>query len=505
MIISFFVDTFILISLLFTRDHFFYKKPVSRFKKSQVKKLRIVLVWLLLFLILAALSLGLWIYLDHEAVAVIDSILPQGIELQDYAIKADEFINTIRAVDLRILALISFFAGILLGTPLILARYSSIKPEQFLNRFTKKLVTFRWLIIFLAFIIAGSGIWADLDAKAETDVEVFMPQDLQALEDIHKLRNIVGTTDQVSIVYENEHVLSESSLNWVEDMTGKIEKEFPEVVVETNSITEVIKQLNGGEVPTGSNVYKVLEDIPDEQKQQLVNESETKGVIAVGIKHLEAEPLENFINDLKLYLQKNQPQNMKTTVTGKSVLDVEMVSALTTGRYKMTLLGMGLVFLGLLVIYRHPVKAFIPLLPIVLIIGWSGAFMALMGINYTPLTATLGALIIGIGTEFTILIMERFYEERKKGRSRLNAISIANQKIGKAIFASVITTIGGFGALLISDFVILSNFGMITLINISLALFSTMVVMPPILVILDRFVKVRPDAETDTSLIGETM
>lgn len=184
-----------------------------------------------------------------------------------------------------------------------------------------------------------------------------------------------------------------------------------------------------------------------------------------------------------------QTKDMETTVTGKSVLDVEMVSALTTGRYKMTLLGMGLVFLGLPVIYRHSVKAFVPLLPIVLIVGWSGAFMALMGINYTPLTAALGALIIGIGTEFTILILERFYEERKKGASKLDAISTANQKIGKAIFVSAITTIGGFSALLTSDFVILSNFGMMTLINISLALFSTMVVMPPILVIMDRFVK----------------
>lgn len=191
------------------------------------------------------------------------------------------------------------------------------------------------------------------------------------------------------------------------------------------------------------------------------------------------------------YLQDKQPDNMETTVTGKAVLDVEMVTALTTGRYKMTLLGMALVFLGLLAVYRHPVKAFIPLLPIIFIIGWSGAVMHLAGISYTPLTATLGALIIGIGTEFTILIMERFYEERENGRSSIDAIRLANQKIGKSIFASAITTIGGFSALLASDFVILSNFGMMTLINISLALFSTIIVMPSILIIFDRFVKIK--------------
>lgn len=159
----------------------------------------------------------------------------------------------------------------------------------------------------------------------------------------------------------------------------------------------------------------------------------------------------------------------------------------------MTLFGMLFVFMGLLVIYRHPVKAFIPLLPIIFIIGWSGGTMFLLDINYTPLTATLGALIIGIGTEFTILIMERYYEEKKKGKDKIDAILMANQKIGKAIFASAITTIGGFSALLVSDFVILSNFGMMTLINITFALFSTLVVMPAILIILDPFVKVKLD------------
>src|SRR5690606_21481199 len=117
------------------------------------------------------------------------------------------------------------------------------------------------------------------------------------------------------------------------------------------------------------------------------------------IKHLEASDLEKFLGDLELYLNDHDIASLDTTITGKSVLDVEMIDGLAGGRYQMTLLGAAFVFLGLLLLYRHPVKAFIPLLPILLIVGWSGAIMYFLGINYTPLTATLGALIIGIGTE----------------------------------------------------------------------------------------------------------
>src|SRR5690625_1217076 len=106
----------------------------------------------------------------------------------------------------------------------------------------------------------------------------------------------------------------------------------------------------------------------------------------------------------------------------------------------MTLIGMGLVFLSLLLIYRHPVKAFIPLLPIIMIVGWSGLAMYLLDMDYTPLTATLGALIIGIGTEFTVLVMERFYEERENGKDRDFAIQITIIKLGIAIFSLVLTT-----------------------------------------------------------------
>ncbi|GGM42733.1 hypothetical protein GCM10011351_30850 [Paraliobacillus quinghaiensis] len=403
--------------------------------------------------------------------------------------------------------IVSFFVGVLILIPILFTRdhFFTKDPvkkkkastnesmiERFLDHFTKKLVSFRWIILIVALITAGLGIWVDFNAGVETDIEKFMPQDTQELTDIHKLRDILGTTDQVSIVYEGEDILNQQTLEWVDSTTESLGTEFEDVVVNTKSITSILKRMNEDELASGPALEEQLTDLPENQLKLLINDTETKGVITVGIKHLEAEPLKAFIDSLNEYLSEESLSTIETTITGKAVLDVEMISALTTGRYKMTLLGIALVFLGLLAIYRHPVKAFIPLLPIIFIIGWSGAAMFLLGIKYTPLTATLGALVIGIGTEFTILMMERFYEERRNGHASVEAIRITNKKIGKAIFASAITTVGGFSALLISDFVILSNFGLMTLINILLALFSSIVVMPAILIILDRFVKIRP-------------
>ncbi|HEX6594055.1 MAG TPA: MMPL family transporter [Bacillota bacterium] len=403
--------------------------------------------------------------------------------------------------------IVSFILGIFLLIPLLFSRDSFFtidhvnkqgnekkkrkKPSRLLSRLTDTIISLRWVIIVVAFTAAAIGIWLDVDAGVETDVETFMPQDTQALKDIHKLRDIVGTTDQISIVYEGEDMTSYKTITWLDDVTGAIEEEFPDVVVETKSLSSMLRLMNDHKLPNEEDVDDFMADIPEEQLKMFMNEEGKKGVITVGMKHLETERLQDFITDLDQFLQRESLDRMTTSITGKAVLDVEMIEGLSSGRYQMTLLGMGLVFLGLLVIYRHPVKAFIPLLPIILIVGWSGLAMYFLEMDYTPLTATLGALIIGIGTEFTVLIMERYFEEREKGRGANVAIRVANQKIGQAIVVSALTTIGGFCALLASDFVILNNFGLMTLINITFALFSTIVVMPAILILFDRFVKIK--------------
>jgi len=127
-----------------------------------------------------------------------------------------------------------------------------------------------------------------------------------------------------------------------------------------------------------------------------------------------------------------------------------------------------------------------------LIIGWSSGVMYLLGLKFNPLSATLGALIIGIGVEFTILLMRRYYEERDKGNNPEEAMTTAIARIGRAIIASGFTVIGGFGSLLIAtDFPIIRDFGIVTLIDVFLALVTTLVVLPPMIVLIDRWLERR--------------
>ena len=364
---------------------------------------------------------------------------------------------------------------------------------------TKGVIQLRYPILILVVVLGVLGFLADGKVGVETDIESFMPQEMGALQDIRTVRDTKGSTDQMVLYLKDDDVLSEENLDWIRTRTEKLESSYPDTIVDVKSIDSIVKNLSTEEL-THDGFLTAVSDLPEKQAGMFVNAERTEGVILLNITHLSTEDLRSFVSELKAEAADSP---MEVTVTGKSVLDVEMVDGLTSGRIRMTGIGLALVFLALLLIYRNLVKALLPIFPVALIIGFSGGIMFLLGLEYTPITSTLGALVLGMGTEMTIMLMERYLEERNSGQERLDAMTRAVTSIGKAIVASGLTTVGGFSVLMLSDFVILKDFGLMTVINISLALLSTFLILPPALYLLDRFLVKRKDQDLEDAALEE--
>lgn len=352
------------------------------------------------------------------------------------------------------------------------------------NKIVRKSIDFiikiKYVILFIAISLAIVGIVFDLNATAETNIENFMPQDSEALKDIRELRGDLGSTEQIAILLTGENILSKDSIEDLIDINNILITKYANEVTESQSIISLFESMGYFEVEFMNDV--TIEKIPKDQRKLFINKHYTVSVINVSISAMEDEVFVNFINELEEDI-KGLNSYLELTITGQSVIDAEMMDALTNGRYEITIIGLILIFVTLLIIYRSFYRAILPLIPILLIIGWSGGIMAIFSLSYTPLTATLGALIMGIGTDYTILISERFHEELKKGESRVESIKIAISKMGRPILVSALTTMGGFSALIFSDFIILSNFGIMTVVSFSLALLTAIIVLPAVLAI----------------------
>jgi predicted RND superfamily exporter protein len=176
----------------------------------------------------------------------------------------------------------------------------------------------------------------------------------------------------------------------------------------------------------------------------------------------------------------NPPAGVSAVPAGSTYMAASILTSLTKGRFEIALAGFAAVFLGLLVVLRSWRRAVASVVPIVLVTGWSSGAMWLFGIELNPLTAVMSALIVGIGTEFSVLLIGRYWEELCRGADPRAAMELAVLRIGRAIAASGLTVVAGFGALVVSSFPAISEFGEVTVIDVLLALVATVVVVPPL-------------------------
>ena len=123
-----------------------------------------------------------------------------------------------------------------------------------------------------------------------------------------------------------------------------------------------------------------------------------------------------------------------------------------------------------------------PLIPIVLATGWSALGLAIAGVPLNPMSATLGALVIAIATEFSVLLAARYEEERGPGVPVGEALRRAYSRTGMAVLASGITAIAGFAVLIATDIRMLRDFGLVTVVDLGVALLGVLLVLPAALV-----------------------
>jgi hydrophobe/amphiphile efflux-3 (HAE3) family protein len=361
----------------------------------------------------------------------------------------------------------------------------------------------RWQVVLaIAVVLSCIGLYADTKVPIETDMNEFIPQDLPPLSQFRHLHDVFGGEDQLNIIVQGD-VTDPATLRWMDEF-GDYVVESRDKVYGATSLATIVKGYNGGTIPEDeSGVEAVLDRIPEEVKYQYIDGHDTAQIILeIGeafdnLGQVGVERLQNEVDKDLIWFE--PPPGISVTQTGEMTVMNTVISALTTGRMQMTLLGLVLIFFILLLVYRDPIKAVLPVLPMFIVIGWMGGVMYLSGMKYNPMTATLGALILGVGSEYAILTMERFYEEKGKTDDTMEALFTATGSIGAAIVASGLTTVFGFSALIASPFPMTSSFGTITVLSVIFALFATFTVFPVLLIRLEYWRKHKAEVKARAS------
>jgi uncharacterized protein len=136
---------------------------------------------------------------------------------------------------------------------------------------------------------------------------------------------------------------------------------------------------------------------------------------------------------------------------------------------------------------RRPLLGVITIVPVALVVIWTFGAMAVTGIPFGPITATIAALAIGIGLPYAIHVTARFLEDRARHEDVGAAITATVRHTGGAMAGSAFTTMAGFGVLVTSSLLPFRQLGLVTVYAVGFALLAATLVLPSLLVLWDRW------------------
>lgn len=179
----------------------------------------------------------------------------------------------------------------------------------------------------------------------------------------------------------------------------------------------------------------------------------------------------------------------KVRVTGRSPLDLDVRSVVAAdsrrGEIRLLPLTAGILLLA----FGALVAAILPLVVGFLAIWVTLAIIVILA-DYTPMsvfvlnmTTMLG---LGVGIDYSLLIVTRFREELNRGLRRQQAAVRALSTAGVAVLTSGMTVVVGFGALLLTPLVETQSVGIGGLVVVAVAVLLSTTLLPALLAVLGR-------------------
>ena len=338
-------------------------------------------------------------------------------------------------------------------------------------------------IILVAIIIASVGLIVDRGIPVDASENTMAPPDLPAMVVADEVQSVAGSLTPLPLYIRGIDSKTVDGIWWTDRLGTDLVTNYNQVS-SIDSMSALVRSYNNGVLPVNqADLDRVLGTIPPGQLALYQLDDTTSVVtintISMGINE-QCAFSDNVVQEIA-WLE--PPPGAEVTPTGDFTLYTILTEQIIENKDKMTFLGFVLIFVFLLIVYRKGV-ALTPLVPIICVIGWNPLAMVALGQEYSILTAVLGSMTIGVGSEYTILIMERYMEEYRKSGDRIGSIQLSVRKIGTAVTVSGLVTAAGFSALMLSSFPIISGFGLATVIVVLFSLVGAIFVMPAILALM---------------------
>ena len=379
------------------------------------------------------------------------------------------------------------------------------------------------IVLGVGLALAALGWGLSTQTPVQTDITKLAPQNLASLQNLKTLEHEAGVGGELDLMVSGKDLTSPAVIDWMGSYEAAMLKRFGfsssrgcgrATLCPAFSLPDLFAGEPGAAGSgSGSTALKVsasqlralLATIPSYFSQDVITANRRAATLAFGIRLMPLQQQQSVIETMQAHL--HPPAGVSARLVGLAVLaaqaDAEVGSVWR--RTVMLLAGLAAVALILMLAFRMDRRrALVPLVPVLLATGWSSLILFLVGVALNPLSVTLSVMVIAISTEFSVLLSERHRQERLAGHDTLQALRRSFSKTGAAVSASAATAIVGFAVLTLSNVNMLRDFGLVTVIDLSVSLAGVLIVLPPTLIIAERGISaLRPVRSPLDSRLGQ--
>jgi hydrophobe/amphiphile efflux-3 (HAE3) family protein len=350
-------------------------------------------------------------------------------------------------------------------------------------------------VLGIALVAAAAGWALDTQTHVESDIQKLVPQDLGALRDLRSLEDATGVGGEIDVVVDSDRITEPATITWMTAYQQRLLKRYGYSAKRGCGKAELCPAFSlptlfsGGGAQSRTDIEALLDAVPPYFSQGVITPDRKTATLAFGIRLMPLDEQDRVIQTMRHEL--DPPKGVHAELAGLPVLAAEANARISSPwrRALQLLAGLLAVALVLLIALRGARRALTPLVPIALATGWSALILFAVRIPLNPMSVTLGALVIAISTEFSVLLSERYRQERARGAGPDEALRRMYASTGRAVTASGVTAIAGFAVLIVSDIRMLRDFGIVTVIDLTVSLLGVLVVLPATLMLAERGVR----------------